>query len=192
MKLHIKNMVCGRCIMVVRQELEKLGFQVLQLELGEANISEEQLSAEKLAALKTALSAAGFELIDDRKSRLIEQIKNLIVQTIHHSEEPPVLKYSELIGSHLLHDYAYLSKLFSETEGITIEQYIIRQKIEKVKELIAYDERSLTEIAYQLGYSSVAHLSAQFKSITGMTPTSFRKQHQKQRTPLDEVGRRQR
>jgi AraC family transcriptional regulator len=175
--------------MVVTQELQRLGLHVLHAALGEVLIAEEGLSAEKGNELKAALYAAGFELIDDRKGRLIEQIKNLVVQTVHYSDEPPVHKYSEVLSSKLLHEYSYLSKLFSETEGITIEQYIINQKIERVKELIAYNETSLTDIAHQLGYSSVAHLSAQFKSITGMTPTAFKKLHKKQRKPLDEVGR---
>lgn len=189
MILHIKNMVCGRCKMVVTQVLQNAGLHVLHVELGEVAVLEEQLSKEKRTDLKSAFEAAGFELIDDRKSKLIEQIKNLIIKLVHYNDEPLTHKYSDIISSKLLHDYAYLSRLFSETEGITIEQYIINQKIERVKELIAYDEASLTEIAYQLGYSSVAHLSAQFKNVTGMTPTAFKKLHQKPRRALDEVGK---
>lgn len=190
MILHIKNMVCGRCKMVVGQELEKMGLQVQRIELGEVEIAEEVLSQEKKSELEAVLRSAGFELIDDRKGRLVEQIKNLIVQTIHYDPEPATLKYSQLISSRLHHEYSHLSKLFSETEGITIEQFIINHKIERVKELMVYDELSLTEISYQLGYSSVAHLSAQFKNVTGMTPTAFRKLHEKPRKALDEIGRK--
>ena len=157
MRLYIKNMVCNRCKMVVKDELMKLGIQPVSIELGEIEL-EAALTTDQLNSLSAALPPLGFELIDDKKSRIIEKIKNLVIDLIHYAEEPTKLKYSEYSTAHLHHDYPSLSKLFSEVEGITIEQYIIRQKIEKVKELLVYDELSLSEIADILGYSSVAHL----------------------------------
>src|SRR5690606_5203838 len=134
-----------------------------------------------LNLLRTHLENLGFEIIDDKKSRLIEQIKTLVIEMVHHSEEPENLKYSELISSRLHYDYPYLSRLFSETEGVTIEQYIINQKIEKAKEYLVYDELNISELAWKLNYSSVAHFSAQFKKVTGMTPSQFRNLHEKRR-----------
>lgn len=189
MVLYIKNMVCNRCRMVVKTELEKLGLHTLSVNLGEVELQEEALSADKLAEVSESMEQAGFELIDDRKSRIIEKIKSLVVHLIHHTEEQPKLKYSEYISQELHYDYAYLSKLFSEVEGITIEHYIIAQKIEKVKELLIYDELSLSQIADQLGYSSVAHLSAQFKKVTGLTPSFYKNKGIHDRKPLDHIGR---
>jgi AraC-like DNA-binding protein len=188
MKLYIKNMVCQRCKMAVRQELQKLGLQPLSVELGEVEL-EEAPDAAKTEEIEEALNAIGFELIDDKKSRVIEKIKSLVIELIHQSDEQTRLKYSEYISNKLHYEYTYLSKLFSEVEGTTIEQYIIAQKIEKVKELLVYDELSLSEIAYKLGYSSVAHLSAQFKKVTGLTPSFFKSPGGRQRKPLDEVGK---
>jgi AraC-like DNA-binding protein len=189
MRLFIKNMVCQRCMMVVRTELEKLDLHPVNVSLGEVFLEEKQLSKDQLEKLSVALHAAGFELIDDKRSRLIEQIKTFIIDIIHYKEEQPQKNFSELISKHLHHDYSYLSNLFSEVEGITIEQYIINQRIEKVKELLVYGELSLSEIAFQLQYSSTAHLSNQFKKLTGFTPSEFRKIGANNRKPLDEVGK---
>jgi AraC family transcriptional regulator len=179
-------MVCNRCIMVVTSELKKLGLQPLNVGLGEVVLQEKKLTKEQTKALQASLLQSGFELIDDRKSKLIEQLKSIIVELVHYSE-PTKVKYSSYITDKLHQDYSYLSKLFSEVEGITIEHYIIKQKIERVKELLVYDELSLSEIADQLGYSSVAHLSAQFKKITGLTPTFYKSKGIHNRIPLDKV-----
>ena len=185
MQLFIKNMVCDRCIMAVDGLLKTQGLHPTEIRLGEATIAEETLNTESLAK---ALRKIGFELIDDRKGRLVERIKNTIIRLVHHTDEPSRYKYSELIASDLGQDYAYLSKLFSETEGTTIEQYVLRQKAEKVKEYLGYDELTLSEIADKMGYSSVAHLSGQFRKLTGMTPSQFKGQPHKERTPLDRLG----
>jgi AraC-like DNA-binding protein len=173
MKLYIKNMVCGRCKMVVKDELIKFGLHPKSIELGEVEI-EEELNSDKKNQLDTVLQSFGFEMIDDKKSRLIEKIKNSIVGLVHYPDEQLHTKFSEYISSKLHHDYSYLSNLFSEIEGTTIEKYFIAQKIEKVKELLKYDELSLSEIADKLGYSSVAYLSNQFKKQTGLTPTFYK------------------
>lgn len=180
-------MVCDRCKQAVKSVLETNRIPVSNILLGEAEV-EGELSAARQETLATALSEAGFELIDDKKSRLIEKIKNVAVALIHYSLEPTKLKTSEVIAKELHYDYAYLSNLFSSVEGVTIEQYIIRQKIEKIKEYIVYDELSLGEIADKMGYSSVAHLSAQFKKVTGMSPSQFKGVGNKARKGLDEVG----
>lgn len=185
MLLHIKNMVCERCKTAVRNLLEQHHLHPEQVELGEVKLYEETLSKELSALLREGLQALGFELIDDRAGRMIEKIKNIIIQQIHYSSEPATKNFSDIIRETLHYDYPYLSKLFSETEGITIEQYMILQKIERVKELIVYDEHSLTQIADELHYSSVAHLSNQFKKVTGMTPTQFKNLRIKKRSPLD-------
>lgn len=187
MKLYIKNMVCDRCKMAVKNVLEQLQLSPQAIELGEVTLDEDQLDKQQLSTLSHALTEIGFELIDDRKSRLIEKIKNVVIELIHHLEEQPEIKYSDYIAGKLHHEYTYLSKLFSEVEGTTIEQYVIRQKIEKVKELLVYDELSLSEIAYKLGYSSVAHLSAQFKKITGLTPSFYKNKDFHQRTAIDKI-----
>lgn len=187
MLLHIKNMVCPRCKMAVKAELEKLHLHPVTVALGEVMIEENELSKEQLTTLSVALQVAGFELLDDKRSRLIEQVKTFIINTVHYSEEQPQKNYSQLLSQHLHHDYSYISNLFSAVEGITIEQYIINQKIEKVKELLTYDQLSLSEIAYQLNYSSTAHLSNQFKKITGLTPGHFKRTGQHKRKPLDNI-----
>ena len=189
MHLYIKNMVCNRCKMVVQAELQQLGLHPVHIALGEVELAEKQIPKATLALLESKLQAIGFELIDDRKSRIIEKIKTLVLELVHHSDEATRLKYSEYIAGHLNYDYTYLSKLFSEVEGITIEQYIIAQKTERVKELLIYDELSLSEIADKLGYSSVAHLSAQFKKVTGLTPSFYKNKGIRQRKPLDEAGK---
>jgi len=174
--------------MVVKAELEKLGLHPKQVNLGEVELEEDSLPGQKLHDVEANLQQAGFELINDRNSRIIEKIKSVIISQVHHSADELRLKFSELISSELHYDYSYLSKLFSEVEGTTIEHYIISQKIEKVKELLAYDELSLTQIADQMGYSSVAHLSSQFKKATGLPPSHFKNIGNKLRKPLDKVG----
>lgn len=186
MHLYIKNMVCNRCVMVVKAELEKMGLHPVSLMLGKVVLDEKKLSKDQKKELQHSLQQIGFELIDDKKSKLIEQLKNIIVELVHYAE-PTKMKYSAYISEKLSHDYSYLSKLFSEVEGITIEHYIIRQKIERVKELLVYDELSLSEIADRLVYSSVAHLSAQFKKVTGLTPTFYKNKGMHNRISLDKI-----
>lgn len=185
--LYIKNMVCNRCIKVVREELVRLGYTIREIELGEVTLNEKS-SEVSIDQISEVLFANGFELIDDRKSRIINRIKTLIIEFIHYDREKPKhINLSDLLASELGHDYSYLSHLFSSVEGITIEKYLIAQKIEKVKELLVYDEFSLSEISDQLGYSSVQHLSNQFKKITGLTPSHFKKIKIKKRNPLDKL-----
>lgn len=184
--LFIKNMVCNRCIMVVRQELEKLELDVRNVTLGEVTLGREATSKEK-EQIESILVPLGFELIDDKKSRIIEKIKTIIIDLVHHQDNDTKTNLSELLSSELHHDYNYLSNLFSEVEGTTIEKYFIAQKIEKVKELLVYDELSLSEIAYRLNYSSVAYLSNQFKKVTGLTPSHFKQIREEKRKPLDKV-----
>ena len=186
MNIYIKNMVCNRCIMVVENEFQKLGYTPVKVQLGEVEVGAE-LTVEEITDIDEHLKKFGFEIIDDAKSRMIEKIKNLIIQLIHHSNEEIKENYSTYIESHLNKDYNYLSNLFSDIEGTTIEKYIINQKIEKVKELLVYDELTLSEIAYKLGYSNVAHLSAQFRKVTGLTPTHFKQIKENKRKPLDQV-----
>ena len=181
-------MVCHRCKMVVKAEFEKLNLHPVNISLGEVMIVEKELKKEQLNNLSDALQAVGFEMIDTKRSKQIEQIKTFIIDTIHYKEEQPQKNFSELISKHLHHDYSYLSNLFSEIEGITIEQYILNQKIEKVKELLMYNELSLSQIALQLGYSSTAHLSNQFKKLTGLTPSQFKQIGLQGRKSLDDVG----
>ena len=189
--LYIKNMVCNRCIMVVKQELERQGLHPEKVSLGEVTIKEDSLSDDQQDKLDSALIGLGFQRIDDKKARLIEAIKNKIIKMIHHSDNVD-LKYnwSDVLAEEIHYEYNYLSNLFSSVEGVTLEQYIIRQKIEKVKELLFYDELSLSEIANKLGYSSVAHLSGQFKKITGFTPSEMKKSRNldQNRKPLDSVS----
>ena len=179
-------MVCKRCIMVVQQQAEQLGLAVKAVKLGELELEKELQPAEK-DQLEAALVSLGFEIIDDKKSRLIEKIKNVIVEVVHHQDEVMKINLSELLSTRLQHDYHYLSNLFSEVEGTTIEKYFIAQRVEKVKELLVYDELSLSEIAFRLNYSSVAYLSNQFKKITGLTPSHFKKIRSDKRKPLDEL-----
>lgn len=186
MKVYIKNMVCDRCIMVVKNELEKLGFHPTNLKLGEVELGHELIDSEKLT-INNHLLTFGFELIDDKKSRIIEKIKNVIVNLVHHQDNNIKSNLSDVLSSSLQHDYNYLSNLFSEVEGTTIEKYLIAQKIEKVKELLVYDELSLSEIAFRLNYSSVAYLSNQFKKVTGLTPSHFKQIKEFKRKPLDKV-----
>ena len=172
--------------MVVKDELEKLGIQALNTSLGEVELANDLTEAEK-TNLDNHLKTFGFELIDDKKSRLIGQIKSSIIKIIHQHNSELKSNLSDYLSSKLHHDYTYLSNLFSEVEGTTIEKYFIAQKIEKVKELLVYDELSLSEIADQMNYSSVGYLSNQFKKVTGLTPTHFKHIKEIKRKPLDEV-----
>ncbi len=186
MHLYVKNMVCNRCILVVKQELEKLNIESRSITLGEVE-TKAGLSTEKMQQLGNNLAALGFELLDNSRQQLIEKIKNIIIQEVHHNDEENHHNYSQILSKALYKDYSYLSSLFSEVEGITIEKYIINQKIEKVKELIIYDELNLSEIAFKLGYSSVSHLSNQFKKVTGLTPSYFKQVGQNKRKPIDKI-----
>jgi AraC-like DNA-binding protein len=172
--------------MVVRNELKKLGIQHAVVELGEVEIFD-PITPEQHERLKTELQESGLELMDDKKSVLIQKIKNVIVELVHYSEEPLLHKFSEYLSQQLNHDYTYMANLFSEVQGTTIEKFLISHKIERVKELLVYDEMNLTEIAYQMHYSSVSHLSAQFKKVTGLTPSHFKRLKEKRRTMLDDV-----
>jgi len=184
--LYIKNMVCNRCILVVKQELDKLQLKTQSVILGEVAL-ENTPTAKQLQQLDERLSSLGFEILDDAKQQLIEKIKTIILERTRDGIENKQYNFSEILSKQLHKDYSSLSKLFSEVAGITIEQYIIQQKIEKAKELIIYDELNISEIAFRLGYSSTAHLSAQFKKVTGMTPSDFKKLGNSERKPLDKL-----
>lgn len=173
-RLYIKNMVCNRCILVVRQELEKLGLHPLQVSMGEVELASPP-EERQLSQFSGRLQELGFELLDDKKQKQIEAVKNLIIQKAQQGEIEEHFSLSQFLAAAVNRDYASISRLFSEVEGITIEQFFILQKIEKVKEWLVYDEWTLSEIAWKLGYSSVAHLSAQFKKTTGFTPSDFKK-----------------
>jgi AraC-like DNA-binding protein len=179
-------MVSIRCKMMVRAELDKLGLHYGVVDLGEVDVKE-NITAEQRNQLKIALLKSGLELMDDKKAMLIEKIKNVIVEMVHYADELPKTKNSDYISEKLNHDYTYLANLFSEATGITIEQYIIAHKIERVKELLLYDELNLTQISHKLNYSSVAHLSHQFKKVTGLTPSYFKKLKHKRRINLENV-----
>ena len=179
-------MVCIRCKMVVKEELKKLGLHYTTVELGEVEIMED-ISVEQHDQFQVALLKSGLELMDDKKSILIQKIKNVIVELIHYSEEPLSVNFSDYLSEKLNHNYTYLANLFSEVQGTTIEQFIIAHKIERVKELLVYNELNLTEIAYLMHYSSVAHLSAQFKKVTGLTPTHFKQLRNKRLNMLENL-----
>jgi AraC-like DNA-binding protein len=190
--ISVKNMVCGRCVKVVREELENLGLKIIDINLGSVTLDKKP-SASQLIKVASTLSENGFELLDEKGAKTIEQIKNIIIDVIHYNKgnKKESENFSSYISKKLNLDYNYLSGLFSSIEGITIEKYIILQKIEKVKELLVYDELSLGEIAFNLGYSSVQHLSNQFKSVTGITPSQFKQNHSKSsagRKPLDKIS----
>jgi AraC-like DNA-binding protein len=179
-------MVCIRCKMVVKEELDKLGLKYAAVELGEANILS-PLSSRQYNQFKAALLRSGLELMDDKKSVLIEKIKNVVVELVHYSREPLTVNFSEFLSGKLNHDYTYLANLFSEVQGTTIEKFFIAHKIERVKELLVYDELNLTEIASEMHYSSVSHLSIQFKKVTGLTPSHFKHLKNKRRSMLEDV-----
>ncbi|MCX6234084.1 MAG: AraC family transcriptional regulator [Bacteroidetes bacterium] len=186
MKLFIKYMVSIRCKMVVKSELDKLALHYRKVDLGEVDVRE-NITPEQRDQLKTSLLKSGLELMDDKKAILIEKIKTIIIEMIHYADEPPKTNFSDYLCEKLNYDYTYLANLFSEVTGITIEHYIIAHKIERVKELLIYDELNLTEISYKLNYSSVAHLSNQFKKVTGLTPTFFKQLKRKKRLTLNNV-----
>lgn len=179
-------MVSNRCKLIVKAEIDKLGIEYNLIELGEVELTE-KLSASKYEEVKTALIKWDFELMDDRKTILAERIKAVIIEMVHLSMELPKTNYSDYISKKLLHDYTYLSNVFSEVEGITIEHFIIAHKIEKVKELLLYGEYNITEIAGMLNYSNIAHLSNQFKKVTGVTPTFFKAMKNKTRISLEDL-----
>ena len=180
-------MVCARCVKVVKDELTKLEINPVSVKLGEVIIKEE-LNSDKIEALRKSLNVNGFELIDDKKGQIIDKIKTELIDIVHHKKElPRNLNLSDYLSREIGYDYSYLSNLFSTVVGTTIEKYLILQKIEKVKELIVYDELNLNEIAFELGYSSVQHLSQQFKKVTGLTPSFFKKMKDKKRNPLDKI-----
>ena len=192
--LTIKNMVCARCIKVVKDELANIGISNANVTLGNVSL-EKKPGVSQMEKIKSALNENGFELLDEKGAKTIEQIKNLIIETIHYNkgDKKEIENFSGYISRKLNLDYNYLSSLFSSIEGITIEKFIILQKIERVKELLVYDEQSLGEIAFNLGYSSVQHLSGQFKGVTGITPSQFKESHSKNlhshlRKPLDKVS----
>lgn len=187
MKLYIKYMVSTRCKMVVKDELKKMGLHFIVVDLGEVDIME-NLSSEQRNQLKKELLVSGLELMDDKRAVLIEKIKNVIIEMVHYSDELPKVNYSDYISEKLNHDYTYLSNIFSEVKGITIQQFIIEHKIERAKELLLYDELNLTEISYKLNYSSVAHLSNQFKKVTGLSPSHFKQLKDKRRSPIEDIG----
>jgi AraC-like DNA-binding protein len=180
-------MVSNRCKMAVKDELKKLGLHFVIVDLGEVDIME-NISSETREQLKSALLVSGLELMDDKRAVLIEKIKNVIIEMVHYSDELPKVNYSDFIAEKLNLDYTYLSNMFSEVKGITIQQFIIIHKIEKIKELMLYGELNLTEISYKLNYSSVAHLSNQFKKVTGLSPSHFMQLKDKRRSPIEDIG----
>ncbi|MBP9689789.1 MAG: helix-turn-helix transcriptional regulator [Bacteroidia bacterium] len=186
MKLYIKFMVSLRCKMVVMEELKRLGLKYVAVDLGMADVLEEITVAQR-EQLKINLLKSGLELMDDKRAILIERIRNVVTEMIHYADELPKENYSDYISEKLKYDYTYLANIFSEVKGITLQQYIIIQKIEKVKELILYDELNLTEISYKMHYSSVAHLSNQFKKITGLTPSFYKQLKQKRIGNLEDA-----
>ncbi len=187
MKLYIKYMVSNRCKMAVKEELRKLGLHFILVDLGEVEIME-NITPEQKQQLKIALFNSGLELMDDKRAVLIERIKNAVIELVHHSDEVIKINFSDFLSERLNHDYTYLANLFSEIQGTTIEQFVILHKIERIKELIIYDELNITEIAWKMNYSSVAHLSNQFKKVTGLTPSHYKQLKSKLRSPIEDVG----
>lgn len=187
MLLHIKNMVCDRCQMIVRQQLENLGFTVKQVILGQVKIAPEP-NEEQMQLISAALKVPGFELINKETDKTIATIKNVVIELVHHSDLSELnISFSDLIAKRVGKDYAHLSRLFSNAQDTTIERFIIQQKVEKIKELLEYGELNLNEIAYQMGYSSSAHLSTQFKSVTGITPSQFKTSEKVGRKAIDKI-----
>jgi AraC-like DNA-binding protein len=180
-------MVSNRCKMAVKEELKKLGLHFIVVDLGEVEIME-NISMTQREQLKKALLDSGLEMMDDKKSMLIEKIKNVIIEMVHHSTENIKVNFSDYLSEKMNHDYTYLSNLFSEVQGTTIEQFIISHKTERIKELIIYGELNITEIAWKMNYSSVAHLSSQFKKVTGLSPSHFKQLKDKRRNPIEEIG----
>lgn len=186
MDIYIKNMVCNRCIMVVSEIFEEAEIKDAKVQMGKVTTSE-NVSNEKLESIEQELNKVGFELINDSKSRLIEQIKKLTIDFVYHHSDIEKVNFSDYLSGKMNLDYNYLSSLFSSIEGTTIEKHLIYLKIERVKELLVYDEKTLSEIAWEMGYSSVAHLSGQFKKVTGFTPSYFKKLGEQKRKSIDNV-----
>lgn len=186
MKLFIKNMVCNRCVTAVSQELEKLNLKTIRMNLGEVELQKEP-TVKQLLQLTDRLNLLGFEILDDHKQKQIEKIKGLLIKKVQSGDIEEHFSIIQFLSAALHKDYSYISRLFSEVEGMTLEQFFLLQKIEKVKEWLVYGEMNLSEISYKLGYSSVAHLSSQFKKITGLTPSHFKKLGSSHRKPLDKV-----
>jgi AraC-like DNA-binding protein len=180
-------MVSVRCKSVVKEELKKLGLHFIVVDLGEVEIME-NISLEQRDQLKSSLLIQGLELMDDKRAILIGKIKNIIIEMVHHTEEVIKMNFSVFLSEKLNHDYTYLSNLFSEVQGTTIEQFIISHKVERIKELIIYGELNISQIAWKMNYSSVAHLSNQFKKVTGLSPSHFKKLKDKRRSPIEEIG----
>jgi AraC-like DNA-binding protein len=180
-------MVSIRCKMVVKDELKKLGLHFIMVNLGEVEIME-NISAETREHLRRALLSSGLELMDDKRGILIEKIKGVIIEMVHYADELPKTNFSTFLSEKLQYDYTYMANLFSEIQGTTIEQFIIFHKVERIKELIIYDELNITEIAYKMNYSSVAHLSNQFKKVTGLSPTHFKQLKDKRRSPIETIA----
>jgi len=180
-------MVSERCKIAVNDVFKKHGLHLTKIELGEIELLE-PVSADVCLKLKKTLQTIGFELIEDKRAVLIERIKNIIIEMVHHSDSSIKMNFSDYLSQNLHHNYTYLANIFSKTQGVSIEQFIISHKIERVKELILYDELNITEIAYKMNYSSVAHLSGQFKKYTGLTPSSFKKLKLRRLEPIEEIG----
>jgi AraC-like DNA-binding protein len=187
MKLYVKYMVSNRCMMAVKEELKKLGLHFILVDLGEVEIME-NISPDQREQLTRGLLTSGLELMDNKRAILIEKIKNIIIEMVHHSDQVIKINFSDYISEKLKHDYTYLANLFSEVQGTTIEHFIISHKVERIKELIIYDELNISEIAWKMNYSSVAHLSNQFKKVTGLSPSHFKKLKDKRRIPIEEIG----
>lgn len=186
MKLYIKNMVSERCKLIVKSELLKLGLHHVMVDIGEVEIME-TLSAEQQESLNSNLRKTGLLLISDKKSILLEKIKNIIIDLVYYAEKPPKTNFSDYLSEKLDYDYTYMANLFSETQNTSIEQYIINLKIERVKELLIYDELNISEIADKMHYSSLSHLSSQFKKITGLTPSYYKRLRNNRRKPIENV-----
>lgn len=186
MKLFIKYMVSNRCKMAVKEALKKFGLHFMVVDLGEVEIME-TLTDEQRSKIKLELLESGLELMDDKRAMLIEKIKTIIIEMVHYSDEIIKVNFSDYLSEKMNHDYTYLANLFSEVQGTTIEQFIISHKIERIKELIIYDELNITEIAWKMNYSSVAHLSNQFKKVTGLSPSHFKQLKDKRRNPIEDI-----
>lgn len=186
MDVVIKNMVCPRCISAVKKIFLDEKVDVVNITLGKVTIGG-QLAIEKLDKIKQELLFQGFELLDDKQAQIINQIKSIIINEVHHKDELSHVNFSTILSRDIGYDYSHLSRLFSSIEGRTIEKFVIQQKVEKIKEYIAYDQLTLSEIAFRMGYSSAAHLSSQFKKITGIPPSSFKKMFLKERKSLDDI-----
>lgn len=188
MTIYIKNMVCNRCIMAVSKIFAEADIpEAVVVQMGEVRV-DAPVSEEKLALIQHNLNDVGFEIINDAKSRIIEQIKKLSIDYVYHDTDARKESFSDYLSGHLNHTYNYLSTLYSSVEGATIENHLINLKIERAKELLVYDEKSLSEIAFELDYSSVAHLSGQFKKVTGFTPSYFKKSGEHRRKSIDKIG----